>query len=103
MIRSAMHERESGDTVGAVAIDETGLIAVGISTGGLTAKMPGRVGDSPLVGKRHLGQKAKLNHAKIFFLCTVSELFPQEPFLLLPQSEANLSCVKFNPLFYKFI
>lgn len=38
------------DTVGAVAIDERGDIAAATSTGGVHFKMPGRVGDSPLVG-----------------------------------------------------
>ena len=37
-------------TVGAVAIDERGTIAVGISSGGTPMKLPGRVGDVPLVG-----------------------------------------------------
>jgi beta-aspartyl-peptidase (threonine type) len=40
----------SGDTVGAVAIDVHGNVAVGTSTGGTERKLPGRVGDSPLVG-----------------------------------------------------
>lgn len=37
-------------TVGAVALDRYGDIAAGTSTGGLTNKMDGRVGDSPLTG-----------------------------------------------------
>ncbi|MBN2305625.1 MAG: isoaspartyl peptidase/L-asparaginase [Anaerolineae bacterium] len=37
-------------TVGAVAIDEQGHIAAATSTGGASYKLPGRVGDSPLVG-----------------------------------------------------
>jgi len=37
-------------TVGAVALDRNGNIAAGTSTGGLQAKMPGRVGDSPIIG-----------------------------------------------------
>nr|NUR36490.1 isoaspartyl peptidase/L-asparaginase [Sphingomonas sp.] len=37
-------------TVGAVAVDADGHVAVATSTGGLTAKRWGRVGDSPLVG-----------------------------------------------------
>lgn len=36
-------------TVGCVAIDQFGNIAAGTSTGGRTDKMPGRVGDSPLI------------------------------------------------------
>jgi len=39
-----------GDTVGAVAIDVNGNVATATSTGGTRNKMPGRVGDSPLVG-----------------------------------------------------
>ena len=39
-----------GDTVGAVAIDDSGLLAAATSTGGLTLKMPGRVGDTPIIG-----------------------------------------------------
>mmetsp|Transcript_37423 Transcript_37423/g.60593 ORF Transcript_37423/g.60593 Transcript_37423/m.60593 type:complete len:306 (-) Transcript_37423:88-1005(-) len=38
------------DTVGCVAIDKDGNIACGTSTGGITAKRAGRVGDSPIVG-----------------------------------------------------
>jgi beta-aspartyl-peptidase (threonine type) len=37
-------------TVGAVAVDRDGHLAVATSTGGLTAKRWGRVGDSPLIG-----------------------------------------------------
>jgi beta-aspartyl-peptidase (threonine type) len=37
-------------TVGAVAVDADGHVAVATSTGGLTAKRWGRVGDSPLIG-----------------------------------------------------
>jgi beta-aspartyl-peptidase (threonine type) len=37
-------------TVGAVAMDRNGNLAAGTSTGGMTAKMPGRVGDAPIIG-----------------------------------------------------
>lgn len=40
----------AGGTVGAVAIDRRGLVAAGTSTGGMTGKAPGRVGDSALIG-----------------------------------------------------
>jgi beta-aspartyl-peptidase (threonine type) len=39
-----------GDTVGAVAYDMQGNLAAATSTGGTANKLPGRVGDSPLVG-----------------------------------------------------
>lgn len=38
------------DTVGAVALDAAGNLAVGNSTGGTFFKHPGRVGDTPIVG-----------------------------------------------------
>ncbi|MEM9743895.1 MAG: isoaspartyl peptidase/L-asparaginase [Pseudomonadota bacterium] len=37
-------------TVGAVALDRSGTISAGTSTGGMTAKRWGRIGDSPLIG-----------------------------------------------------
>jgi len=37
-------------TVGAVALDRSGATAAGTSTGGIFAKLPGRVGDSALIG-----------------------------------------------------
>ncbi|WP_118858182.1 isoaspartyl peptidase/L-asparaginase family protein [Sphingomonas mesophila] len=37
-------------TVGAVAVDQDGHVAAATSTGGLTAKRWGRIGDSPLIG-----------------------------------------------------
>ena len=37
-------------TVGAVAVDTEGHVAAATSTGGLTAKRWGRIGDSPLIG-----------------------------------------------------
>jgi beta-aspartyl-peptidase (threonine type) len=37
-------------TTGVVALDRSGNIAAGTSTGGMQAKMPGRVGDSPIIG-----------------------------------------------------
>ena len=37
-------------TVGCVAFDSTGRLAAATSTGGIFAKLPGRVGDSPLIG-----------------------------------------------------
>lgn len=39
-----------GDTVGAVALDREGNLAAATSTGGTKNKLPGRVGDSPLIG-----------------------------------------------------
>ena len=37
-------------TVGAVALDQDGNLAAATSTGGMTNKMKGRIGDSPIIG-----------------------------------------------------
>lgn len=37
-------------TVGCVALDSRGSLVAGTSTGGLARKMPGRVGDTPMIG-----------------------------------------------------
>lgn len=39
-----------GGTIGAVALDTNGHLAAATSTGGLHGKMPGRVGDTPIIG-----------------------------------------------------
>lgn len=46
----ALRERHGKETVGAVARDRTGSLAAGASTGGIDVMLPGRVGDSPLIG-----------------------------------------------------
>jgi beta-aspartyl-peptidase (threonine type) len=38
------------DTVGALALDKEGNLAAATSTGGFPLKLPGRIGDSPLIG-----------------------------------------------------
>ena len=45
-----LDERAKFGTVGAVALDAHGHLAAATSTGGMTNKRPGRVGDSPIVG-----------------------------------------------------
>lgn len=41
---------EEHGTVGVVVLDQSGNLAAGTSTGGTVMKMPGRVGDSPILG-----------------------------------------------------
>ena len=43
-------QKKKHGTVGAVAVDSTGILAAATSTGGVSNKYPGRIGDSPLVG-----------------------------------------------------
>ncbi len=45
-------------TVGAVALDANGNLAAATSTGGYTGKLPGRVGDSPIIGAGNYADKA---------------------------------------------
>ena len=57
-IKKASHQKTVGlfkamaqhETVGAVALDAFGRIAAGASTGGVPMMLPGRVGDTPLIG-----------------------------------------------------
>jgi len=46
----ATHPEYSGGTVGATAVDASGVLAAATSTGGVTLKMVGRVGDTPIPG-----------------------------------------------------
>lgn len=60
-------------TVGAVALDKFGNLAAATSTGGMTNKMPGRVGDSPIVGAG-----CYANNANVAVSCTgTGEVFMQ--------------------------
>jgi beta-aspartyl-peptidase (threonine type) len=48
--RHETQDRTQGETVGAVAVDGSGHVAAATSTGGVTGKLPGRVGDSAVIG-----------------------------------------------------
>ena len=48
--KRARAARHLSDTVGAIALDSQGHLAVATSTGGMEGKLPGRVGDTPLIG-----------------------------------------------------
>jgi beta-aspartyl-peptidase (threonine type) len=63
-------------TVGVVALDRSGALAAGTSTGGLTNKRYGRVGDSPIIGAgtyadEHCGVSAT-GHGELFIRYTVA-------------------------------
>ena len=45
-----IEEEDKHGTVGAVAMDTHGNIATATSTGGTTNKLPGRIGDTPMIG-----------------------------------------------------
>jgi L-asparaginase / beta-aspartyl-peptidase len=44
------HPEYAGGTVGAAAVDRDGVLAAATSTGGVTMKLVGRVGDTPIAG-----------------------------------------------------
>jgi beta-aspartyl-peptidase (threonine type) len=46
----ALMKAQKHGTVGAVALDKAGNLAAATSTGGMTNKMTGRVGDTPVIG-----------------------------------------------------
>lgn len=60
-----LDERHKMGTVGAVARDLAGNLAAATSTGGMTNKLPGRVGDSPLPGAG-----CYANNASVAVSCT---------------------------------
>jgi beta-aspartyl-peptidase (threonine type) len=47
---ASLDPTHSRGTVGAIAIDMNGHLAAGTSTGGMTGKRWGRIGDSPVIG-----------------------------------------------------
>ena len=49
-MRHIISDYERHGTVGAVAVDRDGNLAASTSTGGMTNKPPGRLGDSPIIG-----------------------------------------------------
>lgn len=61
--RSGAHDAGDGTvygTVGAVALDSAGNLAAATSTGGLTNKPRGRIGDSPIIGAGVYAQNASV-------------------------------------------
>ncbi|MGQ9805781.1 MAG: isoaspartyl peptidase/L-asparaginase family protein [Chlorobiales bacterium] len=48
--KESLTEKEKHGTVGAVALDQEGNLAAATSTGGMTNKTFGRIGDSPIIG-----------------------------------------------------
>jgi len=64
-------------TVGCVALDKNGDLAAGTSTGGMTNKLYGRVGDSPIIGAGTYAENATCavsgtGHGEFFIRWTVA-------------------------------
>ncbi len=76
-------------TVGAVALDATGNLAAGTSTGGMTMKRPGRVGDSPIIGAGTYADNAS---------CAVSATGDGEYFIRTTAARSICALVEFKGL-----
>ncbi len=50
MLKQIATKGDRHGTVGAVALDRFGTVAAGASTGGIERMLPGRVGDTPIIG-----------------------------------------------------
>lgn len=71
------HSDKKFGTVGAVAMDKTGNLAAATSTGGMTNKKFGRVGDSPLIGagtyaNNHTCAVSCTGHGELFIRAVVA-------------------------------
>jgi len=82
-------------TVGAVAIDKDGNISAATSTGGRSNKLPGRVGDSPIIGagtwaENNLCGVSGTGHGEYFMRFNVArEICARMDYLGLTANEAS--------------
>jgi len=81
-------------TVGAVALDSSGNVAAATSTGGMTGKRWGRVGDSPIIGAGTYASNASCavsatGHGEYFIRSVVAhDICAQVEYLKLPLAQA---------------
>ena len=81
-------------TVGAVALDAQGNVAAATSTGGMTGKRWGRVGDSPIIGAGTYASNASCavsatGHGEYFIRCAVAhDICAQVEYLKIPLAQA---------------
>jgi beta-aspartyl-peptidase (threonine type) len=76
--RQLLSQNEALGTVGCVAMDRNGRLAAGTSTGGLKLNVPGRVGDTPIIGagtycSKHGGISCTGVGEKIMVVCLAKE------------------------------
>jgi len=74
---TALPDDRKFGTVGAVALDRDGNLAAGTSTGGMTMKQWGRVGDSPIIGAGTFADNnscavSSTGHGEFFIRLTVA-------------------------------
>ena len=97
--RVRKQQAKKNSTVGALAIDKLGNIAAGTSTGGRSNKLPGRIGDSPIIGA---GTWAQINvcgvsgtgHGEYFIRYNVArEICARMEYLNLSVGEASAQVI----------
>lgn len=67
---SEIDEEEHQDTVGSICIDEDGNISSGVSSGGISMKYPGRVGEAGCFGCGCWAQNEKEDDTGVGVSCT---------------------------------
>jgi len=88
------NELEAFGTVGAVALDLSGNLAAATSTGGMTGKRWGRVGDSPVIGAGTYANNAgcavsATGHGEYFIRAVVAhDISAQVEYLEIPLAQA---------------
>jgi beta-aspartyl-peptidase (threonine type) len=88
------NELEAFGTVGAVALDLSGNLAAATSTGGMTGKRWGRVGDSPIIGAGTYANNASCavsatGHGEYFIRTVVAhDICAQVEYLKVPLAQA---------------
>ena len=86
-------------TVGALAIDKWGNITAGTSTGGRSNKLPGRIGDSPIIGagtwaQNNLCGVSGTGHGEYFIRYNVArEICAKMEYLKLSVAEASAQVI----------
>ena len=90
---------KKNSTVGALAIDKLGNIAAGTSTGGMSNKLPGRIGDSPIIGAGTWAQNnvcgvSGTGHGEYFIRYNVArEICARMEYLKLSVGEASAQVI----------
>lgn len=100
-------KNEKGDTVGAVAVDQHGNFAVATSTGGITGKLPGRIGDTPVLGggtycDNRFGGVSTTGHGEtIMKACLAHDIVKRMEYLNeTAQQATEQACIKMTERFF---
>eukprot|EP01116_Phalansterium_solitarium_P020648 TRINITY_DN6147_c0_g1_i1.p1 TRINITY_DN6147_c0_g1~~TRINITY_DN6147_c0_g1_i1.p1 ORF type:complete len:369 (-),score=44.17 TRINITY_DN6147_c0_g1_i1:120-1172(-) len=103
-LRPPIHEGNH-DTIGMVAIDRDGNIASGTSTNGASHKVPGRVGDGPMVGAgsyadRDVGACAATGDGDVMMRCWTCDQAVESMRLGMSPQDATADAIRRIEKFY---